>query len=104
MFFYWKNLINDKEERIVIYLDTGETYVKLFNNDNDVFEIIHELAHYIELDIFSRLVERNKLFGEVPVLYSEKKFLRSVMKLVIMKRSVSEKLIKFFMIMKCFKL
>lgn len=66
--------ISDKLKSTVTYLDTGEANIKPFNNDADLFEIIHELGHYIDRNLCPHFIEEYKLLGETPAFYYEKDF------------------------------
>lgn len=51
------------------------TFIKLSNNDRDVFMIVHELAHYIDLKLNPHIISDNcKFYGEVVPFYVEKVF------------------------------
>lgn len=69
-----KILISDKIKQSVTYLDTGESHIKPFNNDSDVFEFIHEFAHYIDLYLYPHLISKYRIFSEVVPFYYEKDF------------------------------
>ena len=69
-----KILISNSVKQSVTYLDTGEAQIKTFNTDKDVFEIVHEFAHYIDLHLYPHLVGEYILFSEVVSFYFEKCF------------------------------
>lgn len=79
---YYKIILKGIEEGRVIF-DSGENYVDpidgichihLFNNDGDVYLIVHELAHYIDANSTPSITEKGwYIFAEVFSFYMEKR-------------------------------
>lgn len=67
-----KIIINEKGKKSFADTYNGETYISLLNNDNDIFLLVHEFAHYIDL-YFSIIPTEYCFLCEVFSFYIEKK-------------------------------